>query len=74
MVQMISIPSMGSDASGHAKRPIDWNSDYAGFILAGTSFNFQLWFRDGAAGGAGYNLTDGIEIPFDQIVVHQAGA
>ena len=33
-------------------------------ITAGTSWNFQCWYRDPAAGGAGFNLSDGLEIAF----------
>jgi len=30
--------------------------------LTGAVFNFQLWYRDPAADGANYNLTDALEI------------
>ena len=33
-------------------------------ITAGTSWNFQCWYRDPAAGGASFNLSDGLEITF----------
>lgn len=33
-------------------------------ITAGANFNFQCWFRDPIAGGAAYNLSDGLEITF----------
>ena len=36
----------------------------AGQLLAGSTWNFQAWFRDPAAGGAFFNLSDGIEISF----------
>jgi len=58
-------PFVHADSDGHVLRPINWTSEYADFILAGTSVNFQLWFRDGAASGAGFNLTDAVEIAFE---------
>jgi len=33
-------------------------------ITAGSTWNFQGWFRDPAGGGAGYNLSDGLEVTF----------
>lgn len=34
-------------------------------ITAGSSWNFQAWFHDPAAGGAGFNLSDAIEVLFE---------
>ncbi len=36
----------------------------AGAVVAGSTWNFQAWFRDAAAGGAAFNLSDGLRIPF----------
>jgi len=36
----------------------------AGQITAGSTWNFQLWYRDPMGGGAGYNFTDAIEVTF----------
>jgi hypothetical protein len=36
----------------------------AGQITAGSTWHFQFWFRDPAALGAGYNLTDGLAATF----------
>jgi hypothetical protein len=33
-------------------------------ITAGTTWNFQLWFRDEPAGGAGYNLSSALGLTF----------
>jgi hypothetical protein len=33
-------------------------------IQPGTSWNFQFWYRDPAGGGAGFNLSDAVMIPF----------
>jgi hypothetical protein len=34
-------------------------------IISGSTWNFQAWFRDPAAGGAFFNLSDGLEVVFD---------
>lgn len=36
----------------------------AGLITTGSTWNFQCWFRDPAAGGAGFDLSDGLEVTF----------
>ena len=33
-------------------------------ITGGTTWNFQCWYRDPAAGGASFNLSDGLEVQF----------
>jgi hypothetical protein len=33
-------------------------------IVAGATYDFQLWYRDVAAGGAGFNLTDAYRLAF----------
>ena len=35
-----------------------------GLITAGSTWNFQAWYRDPAAGGAFFNLSDGFEVTF----------
>lgn len=35
-----------------------------GKLLPGSSWNFQAWFRDSAAGGARSNLSDGLQVTF----------
>ena len=34
----------------------------SGQITTGSTWNFQAWFRDPAAGGAGFDLSDGIAV------------
>ncbi len=34
-------------------------------VTAGSRRNFQAWFRDTAAGGAGSNLSNGLTIDFE---------
>ena len=36
----------------------------AGQITVGSTWNFQFRYRDPAAGGAYFNLSDGLEITF----------
>ena len=36
----------------------------AGQLTAGSTWNFQAWFRDPAAGGTAFNLSDGVELTF----------
>ncbi len=33
-------------------------------ISEGSTWNFQYWYRDPLDGGAGYNLSDGLEVTF----------
>lgn len=35
-----------------------------GRILPGTTWHFQAWYRDPAAGGSGFNLSDGLTVTF----------
>ena len=35
-------------------------------ISADSTWNFQAWYRDPAAGGAGFNLSDGLEVNFQR--------
>lgn len=35
-----------------------------GAITAGSNWNFQLWYRNPAGGGAGFNLSDGLNVTF----------
>jgi len=36
----------------------------AGQITAGSTWNFQNWYRDPMGGGAGFNLSDGLSVTF----------
>jgi len=36
----------------------------AGVLVAGSTWRFQAWFRDVAAGGSNFNLSNGLRIPF----------
>ena len=55
-----------SDDFGEATFPIDFTQHPVnagpGAIRTGTTWHFQLWFRDPPAGGARTNLTDGLTV------------
>ena len=36
----------------------------SGLIMAGSTWNFQAWYRDPVAGGAMYNFSNGLEVQF----------
>jgi len=38
--------------------------DPAGQITSGSKWYFQFWLRDPAAGGAGFHLSDALEVHF----------
>jgi hypothetical protein len=58
-------PAQPSSPSGTLTKEFD-HAEYpwALAIGAGDTWHFQAWFRDQAAGGAGFNLTDGLEVTF----------
>lgn len=54
-----------ADGLGTATRPIDFNAlPPGGAIAAGQQRSFQFWYRNPAAGGAGFNLSDGRRVRF----------
>jgi hypothetical protein len=63
----LSPPSL-VDASGNASRLLDFGLPPAdsgpGQIVAGSSWNFQYWYRDPAAGGANYDFSDALAVTF----------
>lgn len=54
-----------SDGAGQSRIPLDLANppQPAGQILAGSTWYFQLWYRD-QLGSVGFNLTDGLEVAF----------
>lgn len=63
-----SAPAFQTDAAGSASRQVDFTAAPAGAgpgaIQAGSTWFFQGWYRDPDAGGAGFNLSDGLEACF----------
>lgn len=61
-------PPQQADGGGSVSRPLDFTvppaASGSGAILAGSTWNFQYWFRDGAGGGAQFNLSDGLSASF----------
>jgi len=60
-------PVVTSNVSGVATRFVNWGAGYAPVLeaLGGASMatNVQYWFRDGAGGGDGFNLSNGLHLP-----------
>ena len=55
-------PLVNSNLAGDVSREIDFSAAPIGIgpqaIEVGSTWNFQLWYRDTAAGGTGFNLSD----------------
>ena len=60
------LPPQTIDGFGFVERVLDLTNPPQpnGQISAGQTWNFQFWYRDPAAGGSGFNLTDGLEAVF----------
>lgn len=59
---LVRLPVVVVGPGGHAAWTIDWDVTD---IQAGETRYFQFWFRDNAAGGAGWNLSDGLAVIFE---------
>jgi hypothetical protein len=58
-------PAMSATPAGTSSRAVDLASQpAAGVITGGSTWNFQCWYRNVLAGGAGFNLSDGIRVTF----------
>jgi len=61
-------PVVQVNASGQASLAIDFTSPPAGSgpgaLMAGSTWNFQFWYRDPAAGASGFNLSDALQATF----------
>jgi len=62
-------PAQSSDGAGMFTRAFNFTAPPfdagGGAVTAGSSWNFQYWFRDPAGpGGAGFNLSDGLNAVF----------
>jgi probable HAF family extracellular repeat protein len=59
------LPLYTSSASGMATHMVDFTQLPAGGqITAGSTWNFQAWYRDAAAGGAMFNTSDALRATF----------
>jgi len=52
------------DALGTAFQPLDFTTGSLTQILPGSTWSFQLWYRNPAGGGAGFNLSNGRRFRF----------
>jgi hypothetical protein len=61
-------PPVSIDVFGNAARAVDYSqapmNSGPGMVTAGSSFNFQFWYRDPAFGGSGFNLSNGLGVNF----------
>jgi len=57
---------VSSTQSGFASLELDMHDPFspASQISAGSTWNFQFWYRDSAGGGAGFNLSNGLSATF----------
>ena len=64
--QLFRLPVVQTDAQGVAQHALDLENppQPEGEIEPGSTWNFQFWFRDPPAGGAGFDLSDGLTVPF----------
>lgn len=59
------LPIVMTDGAGSTSYTLDFTAlPPAGQILAGSTWSFQYWYRDSAAGGAGFNFSDALAVPF----------
>ena len=62
---VVRLAPVSASATGQVSQALDNSvAPNAGLIVAGSSWNFQFWYRDPAGGGSFFNLTDGLSIPF----------
>lgn len=50
--------------AARAWRHVDLNQGLGNLFDPGTTWEFQYWYRDPVAGGAGFNLSDAVSIDF----------
>ena len=60
------LPIVQTDAGGHAAHLLDFSSppQATGLITAGSTWSFQLWYRDTGFGTSGYNFSSALEVTF----------
>ena len=60
------LPIVLTDAGGQASWPLDLTMPPSAGdqITAGSSWNFQFWYRDPGAGGAGFNTSNAMKVTF----------
>ena len=66
-VGLFRLSPVAIDGSGFASYALDIANppDAKGQIEAGSTWNFQFWYRDpGGPGGSGFNFSDALSVPF----------
>ncbi len=64
--QLFRRPTQNTTKAGILAHQLDYLADpVAGQVVSGSTWNFQSWFRDTAAGGSGFNFSDGISVTFE---------
>ncbi len=65
-VGLFRLPVHVSSSTGAMQHNLDLNAppQPSGQILAGSTWYFQCWFRDPAAGAAQFDLSDGVSVTF----------
>ena len=58
---MFDHPGFGGASLDFSQPPLGGG---AGMVTPGSTWNFQAWFRDTPAGGAGFNLTNALSATF----------
>ena len=58
------LPVSQSNAFGDAYQSLNFLAMPGGQLQPGVSVYFQRWYRDAAAGGSGFNLSDGLSVIF----------
>jgi len=59
------LPVANAGTSGVLRTTIDWTQPgTASVITANSTWSFQAWFRDAPAGGAQFDLSDGLRVEF----------
>ena len=58
------IDPVQTDAGGSARIALDFE-ELPEPILGGSTWHFQFWYRDPAAGGAGFNTSGALEVTFE---------
>ena len=58
------LPFNQADANGVLTQPDVWALANSAPIQAGTTWNFQAWYRDAPAMNSGFNLSDATTVAF----------
>ncbi len=58
-------PILTANAAGMVTSPLDTGVfPHSSIFQVGATWNFQYWYRDIPAGGAGFNLSDALSVTF----------